>query len=265
MMDYGFIKPRLAPGNFDSMFAFSVHKCGSSLMNRMIRQVCEKEDIPDLNIPGPLFTKGVDPSWKTDADLLQLIKPGYIYHSFRDFPPVLAEVMKNNAYKCVFLVRDPRDALVSQYFSFMPGGSHIIPNENPEHFLKVQEKSKGLTIDQYVVTHSKNLKNKLEAYKQNLDFSVTKVFKYEDIFFDKYRFISEIFTHFDMSPKDDVLRSVAADNDIIPEKENPNRHIRKGVPGDHKVKLQPQTIEELDKVFEDIGSFFGYDIKSQKA
>ncbi len=257
-MDYSFIKHSMLPGDFHSLFAFSVHKCGSSLMHRMIRQVCERSIIPHLNIPGPLFEKGIGPEWKTDPELLKLILDGYIYFGFRDFPPVFKTGIDFTKTKNVLLVRDPRDALVSQYFSFMPGGSHIIPKDNPERFLVQQKNSAGLSIDEYVLKNAKGIRNKLTAYQQALDFSTTKLFKYEDIFYDKYSFIKDIYSHFNIFVEDHIFLKVAEENHIVPEIEDPSKHIRKGIPGDHRVKLTQKTINSLNQTLGNIAEFYGY-------
>jgi len=100
--------------------------------------------------------------WKTDPDLLKLIVDGYIYYGFRDYPPIFKTGIDFTKTKNVLLVRDPRDALVSQYYSFKPGGSHILPEEK-KHTLKKQ--GVEISIDEYVLQFAQKLFNKLTDYQ----------------------------------------------------------------------------------------------------
>ena len=104
------IKLRLPPGNFSACFAFSVHKCGSSLMHKMINDVCKSASLPCLNIPEPMFNNGIQ-GWDKDEAILDYIKDGYIYFGFRMLPPVFQDNFDFSRSRNVLLVRDPRDAL----------------------------------------------------------------------------------------------------------------------------------------------------------
>jgi hypothetical protein len=263
-MNYDFIKPNLPAGDFRSCFALSVHKCGSTLMHAMIQQVCEKALIPNLSIPDRLFNKGIGigSEWNTDPDLRALISEGYIYFGFRHFPTALKDDICAENVKSVLLVRDPRDALVSQYFSLKPGGSHVLPKENTINFVTKSNENDDIAIDKYVLSNVKNIKDKLSQYRENLNFSNVIVFKYEDIFFDKYMFLKAIFEHFNISVEDSILHEVATKNDIIPKKEDTSKHIRKGIPGDYKDKLTQDTIEKLNFQLNDVALFYGYNLLS---
>jgi hypothetical protein len=102
-------------------------------MHTMIRQVCQRALSPHLDIPAPLFHKGIGPEWRTDPDLRVLISKDYICFGFPDFPSALkADICVENV-NSVLLIMDPRDALVSEYFSFKLGGvSGITQGEHRE-------------------------------------------------------------------------------------------------------------------------------------
>ena len=82
--------------------------------------------------------------------------------------------------------------------------------------------------------------------------------RYEDVSYDKHSFLREIFEHFGIGVPADIIAEVARQNDIRPKVENEARHIRKGTPGDHMQKLQPQTIATLNDTFRDVAAFYGY-------
>lgn len=90
--------------------------------------------------------------------------------------------------------------------------------------------------------------------------SLTTIFRYEEIFFDKYSFIKDIFSHFNIPVEDKILCEVAKTNHIIPENEDPSKHIRRGIPGDYKNKLKPDTIDKLNHKLASIAEFYGYEL-----
>ncbi|WP_212525609.1 sulfotransferase domain-containing protein [Actibacterium sp. MT2.3-13A] len=246
---------------FDPCFAFSIHKCGSTMMNRMIGEVCEQQDIPSVSVPDVMFSEGIPAAqWMNAPELLPVFEKRMLYYGFRFLPPVLCTTgFPLTERRFVLLVRDPRDALVSEYFSYgTKSGSHALPKKNAEAFIAARESKKERPIDDYVLGASRQLKNKLLAYRDSLNFDLGLLRRYEDIFFDKETFLGEIFDHFGIEVPAGVIAQVAQKHDIRPEKEDETRHIRKGTPGDHAEKLAPETIAQLNDIFREVGAFYGY-------
>ena len=251
-------------GAFPDCYAFSLHKAGSTLMNTMIEQVCREASIPAINIPSRLFSMGITGNdWENDQKILPLIGNGRIYYGFRFLPNVLlSKSLSLREKKSVLLVRDPRDALTSQYYSFgAKKFSHKLPKKNQAAFLAGGKGDVDWDIDAYVTTYAAAYEQKLQNYKDNLDFKNVLLFRYEEIFFDKRKFLGDIFKHFEISVSPALLDTIAEKNDIRPEKEDTTKHIRKGTPGDHAIKLQKETIATLNNTFRDIAACFGYDLR----
>ena len=248
-------------GGFAACFVFSIHKSGSSLLHSMIHGVCRAAKIPAADLPGLLFAEGVDLRvWRHDRRLLDLVVDGRIYYGFRDLPELLLKpdsILSRR--KSVLLIRDPRDALVSQYFSM--GGkyfSHALPTKNADRILHKAQKTEHLDVDSYVTRAAPVLLAKLKSYVSNLNLDSTLIRRYEDIYFDKHAFLREIFDYFEISVPKGILDRVATQCDVRPEKENAGKHIRKGLPGDHREKLQPRTISDLNGIFGETCRSFGY-------
>ena len=262
-MIYDRVKEQLPQreGSFAPCFAFSIHKCGSSLMHGMIAGVCRQANIAGVTLPDILFDLGIaDREWNSELTLLPAFQRNLLYFGFRHLP----EIFLNPAFRLrdrrfVLLVRDPRDALVSQYFSFgRKAASHALPKVNPDAVGKIIEMQPDLSIDDYVLKFAADLNRKLISYRSALNFELGLVRRYEQIFFDKEMFLSEIFHHFKIDVPQNIISEVARANDIRPDKEDETKHIRKGTPGDHAEKLQPATIAKLNDVFRDVGYFYGY-------
>lgn len=268
MVDYAGISARLEPrGGFPACFALSIHKAGSTLMNNMISAACQRREIPCANIPNILFNESVrDSEWTRDHSLASLFEDGRVYVGFRSLPEFFEASSILQQRQSVLLVRDPRDALVSQYFSF--GGKHVshaLPAKGAEKFASRWESTAHLNIDAYVMEMAGNYLAKLTAYKTALDSKRTLLRRYEDIFFRKARFLADIFRHFGIDIPEEVTREVARKFDVRPAQERVGQHIRKGTPGDHREKLQPETIEQLNKLFGPVCRDFGYQLGHPEA
>jgi len=59
----------------DSYFVFGLHKCGSTLMHKMVRDVCIQSNIPILDIPALAFKEGIaGKDWSADDSLTHIFK-----------------------------------------------------------------------------------------------------------------------------------------------------------------------------------------------
>ena len=150
--------------------------------------------------------------------------------------------------------------MVSGYFSFKPGGSHRPPAQNAEEWLKKRDSQKAVEIDDYVQTASELARNRIVAYHPLIASGFVKIFKYEEMFFDKEAFLISVLEHFGLKASPTVVSDVAAKHDKRPKKEDPTKHIRKGVPGDHKEKLSPDTIAWLNGYFREAVAPLGYSL-----
>jgi hypothetical protein len=268
MLDYQKIQDEFgARGDFPSCFAFSVHKAGSTLMNKMIQDVCIAQSIPCAHLPRIMFHEGLlFQDWSTDAKLLDYFSDGRVYIGFRALPPFLGNSELVRRRKSVLLVRDPRDALVSQYYSF--GGrhlSHALPDKNPEQFASLFNKSSTFDLDTYVLAAAQSYRSRLMDYHYMMGSDNVLLRRYEDVYFDKFGFLKDVFAHFEFDVPLDVLAKVAKQHDVRPVEERVGAHIRKGLPGDHVEKLAPATIARLNQVFAEACRDFGYDLEAPAA
>jgi hypothetical protein len=151
--------------------------------------------------------------------------------------------------RSVLLLRDPRDALVSEFFSYGGQLSHVLPKENAEKLLQKVSQNRDDDIDTYCLRVARGYSAKIGAYRKALGGPSHREFRYEEVFFDKRSFLAEIFAHLGIAVDPGIIASVAAKHDIRPAVEDRSKHIRKGYPGDFREKLQPSTVERLNEIF----------------
>ena len=96
-----------------------------------------------------------------------IFKPrGYFYSAFGGFVRGISELEK---YKVILMVRDPRDILVSWYYSI--AFSHSIPpitSERHEEYIRKRKDAKEIKIDDHVISESDRVFNILSLYRTEL-------------------------------------------------------------------------------------------------
>lgn len=247
----------------NALFVFGVHKSGSSLLNQVSSYLAQRNDANWVSIPDQLFLKNIDFEVAYNGDIPDhLIHPGNVYGGFRRFPKSLAKNAHFQEGRKILLVRDPRDALVSQFFSFAK--SHLVPEgddgDGPrKKIMETRREIANLSIDQYVVRGAYEMNMVMCGYADMVHDPSCLVMRYEDMIFAKRDLLQAICGHFGWfitsQDLDDILHHV----DIRPSKEDPTQFIRKVTPGDYLEKLTEQSIRTLNGQLDQAMTLFGYD------
>ncbi len=231
-------------------FAFGVRKSGSTLLNRVMNFLSRKNGVNPVDMPGTFFRYGFSAQDWTRTDLSGVVTPGNVYIGFRSFPSNMTASAHYAAAKKVFLFRDPRDALVSQYFS--DAYSHSLPSRDTETGAKAAEafekrrtEALALDVEAYVLKHAKAIDQTLIAYAPMLNEPSCLVLRYEDCVFQKKRMIHKILQHFDWTCPPGAVEALMKLVDEVPEQEDQERFVRRVIPGDHRAKLSPEAVRKL--------------------
>jgi hypothetical protein len=250
----------------EAIFVLGVRKSGSTLLNRLAIAFAKRYKLPFVDIGGGFFSQDLKVAqWVNDPVVAELFKPGYMYGGFRaTYDHFLPSPAFQNARK-ILLVRDPRDALVSQYFSTIK--THSVPAATQgeggaaAQLLKQRAEASTMTIDDYVIMNARAFKRTLEGYLPLLGDPKLKLFRYEDVIQDKGPWIRKMLDGMGLPKHKDFIERMVVAHDIRPKTEDSTQFIRKVTPGDHAEKLKPVTIEALTLIFQDIGHQFGYKLK----
>jgi hypothetical protein len=240
-----------------SFFVFALYKSGSVMQDKIFEDICFYLKIPTISIAKSAFHVGIEEG-SFDEDICNLfVHTGYCFYGFRQFPSYLKN-FDLGQFKKILLIRDPRDILVSHYFSM--GKSHVIPiGKIGDQLLKRREQVLKVEIDEYVIQQAPTFRNLFRQYTRIED-NHFKLFRYEDVVFDKNRWIKDILDFLELEIEDEKIREIADKQNIFPKEENICSHIRKVTPGDYKEKLKPATIEIINEDFKDILIKYGYDL-----
>ncbi|MGP0129494.1 MAG: sulfotransferase domain-containing protein [cyanobacterium endosymbiont of Rhopalodia musculus] len=168
----------------------------------------------------------------------------------------------------IIQIRDPRDILVSEYFSL--GWTHPDSQWSQER-KKLRKWVQENSIDTYVVEASEKLftfgdQPLKTRYQPLLNLSTLEnrkiiIVKYEEMVTNYSSWLSKIIKSFQFNQ---LVASFLIQKyymkyhrEFKPRAEN-LVHKRKIIPGDHSNKLRPETIEQLNSIFQEILSKFNY-------
>lgn len=241
------------------LFGLGVRKSGSSLMNMILIDVARANGWPVVLLPDKAFSAGYRyPDWNGHPDLFKILRRGNLYAGFRDAPSGLFARGAFRQARKVLLVRDPRDALVSEYFS--SAYSHTLPEQRAEQSViaRRREEALSLSVEDYVLAQARQLNRTIDAYRPLLDDPNLKLFRYEEVIFDKARWIADMAAHFGWEAPDALVARILAKQDIVPAVEQPTAFVRKVTPGDHREKLSPAGLERLNGLLSPTWAQLGY-------
>lgn len=247
-----------AETSLPSSFFFGVKKGGSTLLASIVRSISPFSPLDLLELPRLVFSKGL-PLYRCVRDVDRVLnRPGYAFGTFRWLPDNwLIDLHAPVKRRYLWLVRDPRDMLVSLYYS--DAKSHAIPGSGPlrERMLHQRNVASGLSIDDYVMDRGPLMLRNYYRTMQ-LDTVGATVLRYEDVIYSKQELVRAVAEFLDVDASDRLIAQIAADHDVILEGERPSEHIRRAHPGDHENKLKPSTIEYLTDLFRLVLVRFGY-------
>ena len=253
----------VADGGAPPLFCLGVRKSGSTMLFKLVAFLARRNGMNIVDVPGAFFREGYTVRDWRDLDLSSLLRPGNIYTGFRAFPEKLAATDAFRAARKLFLYRDPRDALVSQFFS--DAYSHGLPRTDTDAgaaganaFLRKREAAREMGIEAFVDRMVTSMAKTLDAYRPLLDDPLCLALRYEDVILRKGELIDRILAHFGWTCDDATRADILSKIDVVPQVEASTSFVRRVVPGDHREKLSAEAIARLDARLMPVLTRFGY-------
>jgi hypothetical protein len=250
-------------GTEPPVFVISIRKSGSTMLNQLMGQIAQRVGRPLFGVGDWLFSNNVlARALHEEEALCGILRPNVIYGGFRDYPTILERSELFRGARKLVYIRDPRDALVSEFFS--NAYSHSMPvaqggdDASAELMARLRQEALAGEIQGYVLRRAKDFRHTASAFLGRLEDPQTLVLRYEDTIFDKPGLAAAICRHFGFALAPEALRACAAAVDARPAVEDPTAFVRKVTPGDHREKLSQATIEELNQILGPVLKAFGY-------
>lgn len=246
-----------------AFYVFSLHKCASTMQQRIFRQIATANGMGSVEIDRFCFEYDATFDEAGLEDIKRVLATDGYYHGvFRrfgldrhpDFCPFPVSERKS-----ILIVRNPLDILTSYYFSSI--FSHIAPGVR-KGVKKSQADHQNIdttqSIDDFVWGPAAWFKQTFGTYAPLYDNPLCRIFRYEDIIFDLEGFIRAASDHVGLSVEPDLMASLVEAEDRRPSSEDKFAHVRQVTPGDHARKMKPETIERLKEIFQTELDRFGY-------
>jgi hypothetical protein len=244
-------------------FLLGVRKSGSSVLNNICQALARLNQRSFVPVGDIFFAANVvSGDWLGDPALRGLIRGGNIYGGFRDMPLALQGMPAFDAAAKILMVRDPRDALVSEYFS--NAYSHSIPETTGSadavtaQMLAKRQQALAQEVSGFVLGAAPAMNTTMQQYAPLLRDPRTLMLKYEDMVFDKATLIGHLCRQFGLQARPAQVAQILGWADKRPDTENPRAFVRKVTPGDHRAKLDTGTIARLNTVLAPSMALFGY-------
>jgi hypothetical protein len=236
--------------DYASTAVFALPKGGSTMLAHIVRDLCQAARVRYVSFPDQLFRRGVDLTALPEAFAGLFEAEGYCFGGFRQRPrdesgePMAIPSLDGG--RKVLLVRDPRDMLVSHYFSMRfshpkPGGGRAAA------FDAYRERIAAMDVDAYVLEHAGFYEGEFAAYGDVAADAETLVLRYEDVLYDKAGLVRLLCEHLRLEVSAAAQGRISARHDTIPKAERPDQHIRRAHPGDHAEKLRGETTRALNE------------------
>lgn len=246
-----------------SFFLLGIKKSGSSIYNRIAFALARMNRCNPVDVGGVFFKQNITvASWIDDPAVNLMMAGGNLFAGFRNLPVGMAKTAYFKKSKKALLVRDPRDALVSEYFSL--AYSHSIPpaGEQGNKVTLAMEKARNnmlqSDINDFVRKAAPGFNEILQQCAALLHDPSMLVLKYEEVILNKVVLIERLCAHFDWQVSEPQIEKILSWADVRPDGENKTAFIRKVVPGDHAEKLRVDTIHAINASLEPSMSAFGY-------
>ncbi len=252
-----------ADESLESVIFFTTHKAASNFSNEILKQI-EKNTEYTLydygalvgSLADKLNIKGDFENYLNENNEFLFSQNGEVYGPQRkplNFPNI-------NNYKKIFFLRDPRDVLVSAYYSF--GYSHVEPDSKNllENFTKNRKSIQDASIDEYVLKEAKNwIIPMYMEYKVLRETSEKECLyiKYNDFVDDTDSVIDNIFKFFNFKNKE-LIKSLSIEANPVSNIENLENHKRSGKNYQWKTHLMTRTQDQLNKELNEVLDYWEF-------
>ncbi len=253
--------------NGPSSYLIGIKKGGSTLLAHVMRDLAPYTDRTIFEFSKAAFSGGLAPSSSIEDIRGALRQNGYVYGVFRWLPEndllklsMLEPGEGKRSARILTLIRDPRDVMVSLYFS--DAKSHALRNEGTakEHQLQRMKEISQIELDEYVVSKTSMILRHYLRTTQVLALDNNTLLRYEDIIYDKTALVRAVAETMYCDVDAATIEAIASKNDKMPESERESAHVRQVHPGNYLKKLRPETVDFLNDRFRVILNSFNYEI-----
>ena len=159
----------------------------------------------------------------------------------------------------ILAVRDPRDILISDYYSRLYFHPEPIADDKTSTFRERRQRAADLSIDDYALGEAERVRLVFDAYVEVARRpTCLGVLRFEDFIGDFPGWLNEAERICGLPKSPHPARRLGP---LVPQQPSTERHdvkLRAGRSGQFRERLRPETIAELDRIFASALTHFGY-------
>lgn len=245
------LKSKLYSSNtHPSVLFFTTHKTASTFFVKLFQRSSDSGCLIPIDFDSyfAIWEIGVSDKVSRKEFGRNYHKRGFIFGPMRSFRPV----PDIDDYQILLILRDPRDVLVSLYFS--TAFSH--PTMSSE-FKRRKLEAQALSLDEFVLKEAPQILKIYEDYSSLLGRPNLLFISYESIKADPEHQLRSINAFCELGLSQSQINDIVlAEFEPSEGTENIYKHKRSGISGQYKTKLASKTIELLNARFAPIISVF---------
>lgn len=244
----------------NSTLFYTTHKCASSFMRKLLIKLSTEGNYVLNDYANAIWHLGD----KLDIDqdkknfLVQFLEKNYdrlFYIKGEIYGPLRFPVnfSNRNTFKHIFFLRDPRDVIVSSYYSF--GFTHSLPanSKGKTSVLKVRDEIQQKGIDQYAIDFADELVQRYNGFKNLRESCDSYIYlKYDDFTNNTKQFILNLSNYLNVSLNNNDIELLCKEASPVQKNIQKESHKRSGKSGQFVNELKPETQLILTSKFKDI-------------
>jgi len=232
-----------------SIVFYSMHRSGSTAQIDILKWMAKYSGMHHAYLAPPVenynLKKRTNDVHDVPPNLIKMFGPyNNIYGPFRRFTrvPVLDDA------HLVLSIRDPRDTLVSLYYS---NAYYHSPPPDPKlakAFLADRKRCQEIGIDRFCLSRIKPFMKIYEAYRKASEQHPMLILTYAEMTTNYRSYMRKLLKHCGLEHIHDKMM-ILEKSFKPPRQENVSTHKRQYLPGDYKRKLKPHTQQVLTQEF----------------
>lgn len=240
-----------------SLVYFSHYRCASMMVNRRLLDLISGENYRHLNYQGYVHPWPISDredfqrQRKEHAEMKRFPAKGHYFGPLRYFVdiPNLAEM------KTVVVLRDPRDVLVSRYYS--ERFNHV---RLDKRFLRHCESIEELSLDEFTLQFKEDVGAHYTFYRENSEQLKNALFvNYEEMISDFRGFLADLNLYLGLGRSEEFLDDLASQESFVVMKEDRYSHKRSVEARNFEKKLKSNTIAQLTDYFRETLLHYGWE------
>lgn len=240
-----------------SSFALlTMHKAASTYVGSILQEVFASCGYRTENPASEAFDAGVDEVDYILQNTERFAQSKTYFGPFRTESATPVSAIKS--LRPIVHIRDPRDCVVSLYYSL--AFSHVEPGPGPvrDKFLADRQAFQEMGVDEFCFEGLRRGYDALGIMRRVVEArSDCTLSRYEDMVSDFPAWLRDVLKTVGMQISETMLNGLQKDA-VFDVSENPMQHKRQVTPGDYRRKLRTDTQKALTEAFEADLRFFGY-------